>query len=355
MQSEDAETVSEISKGLAGNYLKKAMKSSDKQHSKMIAHGLNSSIANSMASGSGAPDKQEKKAAIKYADKEEGKSDKAAVKYGKRQDGIKRAINTLSKDSKINKEHIDSISSALQEISKKTLGSYAKTAVQDRADRHGDKNYDYHYSGGNIGARSSEYHDGDDHKIDNRNDGINKAMNRMSSKKYGKAKPGKPNKLSKDVKESSEIQEISKGLAQRYVKKALKSVDDHDDASQEHTADANVNTGGNQYDLHKKNIVKRVADDTGYSHKDAKKAVKSARKDMKQADYHDRKSNNRYKGMNRAINRLAKESYSGEPEHVVKQAKKDAEEARSKRLKGMFKGNKKWLTKHLTNLKKSLQ
>ena len=204
MQSEDAETVSEISKGLAGNYLKKAMKSSDKQHSKMIAHGLNSSIANSMASGSGAPDKQEKKAAIKYADKEEGKSDKAAVKYGKRQDGIKRAVNTLAKESKITKEHVDSISVALQEISKKTLGNYAKAAIQDRADRHGDKNYDYHYSGGNIGARSSEYHDGDDHKIDNRNDGINKAMNRMSSKKYGKSKPGKPNKLAKDVNEMEE-------------------------------------------------------------------------------------------------------------------------------------------------------
>ena len=242
---------------------------------------------------------------------------------------------------KINKEHIDSISAALQEISNKTLGKYAKAAVQDRADRHGEKNYDYHYSGGNIGARSSEYHDGDDDKIDDRNHGINQAMNRMSSKKYGKSKPGKPNKLAKDVKESSEIQEISKGLAQKYVKKALKSVDDHDDASQEHTADANVNTGGNQYDLHKKNIVKRVADDTGYSHKDAKKAVKSARKDMKQADYHDRKSHNRYKGIDRAINRLAKESYSGEPEHVVKQAKKDAEETRSKRLKGMFKGEKK--------------
>jgi hypothetical protein len=242
---------------------------------------------------------------------------------------------------KINKEHLDSISAALQEISNKTLGRYAKAAVQDRADRHGEKNYDYHYSGGNIGARSSEYHDGDDDKIDNRNHGINQAMNRMSSKKYGKSKPGKPNKLAKDVKESSEIQEISKGLAQKYVKKALKSVDDHDDASQEHTADANVNTGGNQYDLHKKNIVKKVADDTGYGHKDAKKAVKSARKDMKQADYHDRKSHNRYKGIDRAINRLARESYSGEPEHVVKQAKKDAEETRSKRLKGMFKGNKK--------------
>jgi len=281
---------------------------------------------------------------------------------------------------KINKEHLDSISAALQEISKKTLHNYVKKSREDSNERTNDLHFTYHHTDGNHGDTADRFggmHASGHNKLDSRNDGIQRAANRMADKKYGKSKPGKKTKLSKPLRvhpddkpsiryESQEVQEISKGVLNRYQRIRR---NDHDilgsRAAYHHQRAMDHGQGnyyvGNEKGKDKADAHKEIANYGRMSKDQAKKTFKKVQKHRgKESGYEDQR-HTMSKGIDRAFNRLAsdkygkskpgkpnklasdvkKESYSGEPEHVVKQAKKDAEETRSKRLKGMFKGNKK--------------
>jgi len=281
---------------------------------------------------------------------------------------------------KINKEHIDSISAALQEISKKTLHNYVKKSREDSNERTNDLHFTYHHTDGNHGDTADRFggmHASGHNKLDSRNAGIQGAADRMADKKYGKAKPGKKTKLSKPLRvdpddkpsiryESQEVQEISKGVLNTYQGMRRNDHDILGSRAAYHHQRAMDHGQGNYYGggekgKDKADAHKEIAHYGRMSKDKAKKTFKKIEKHRgKESDYEGQR-HTMSKGIDRAFNRLAsdkygkakpgqktklasdvkKESYSGEPEHVVKQAKKDAEETRSKRLKGMFKGNKK--------------
>jgi hypothetical protein len=75
---------------------------------------------------------------------------------------------------KINKEHIDSISSALQEISKKTMGSYIKKASSDAANKSADAVHQYRDDTDDEKAFKTQ------NKADKRLKGIDRAINRLA-------------------------------------------------------------------------------------------------------------------------------------------------------------------------------
>jgi len=106
------------------------------------------------------------------------------------------------------------------EISKNTLHNYVKKSREDSNERTHDLHHLYHHTDGSHGDTADRFggmHASGHDKLDKRNNGIQKAANRMADSKYGKSKPGKPNKLSKALrKESTEIQEISKGVLNTY-------------------------------------------------------------------------------------------------------------------------------------------
>jgi len=75
---------------------------------------------------------------------------------------------------KINKEHIDSILSALQEISKKTMGSYIKKASSDAANKSADAVHQYRDDTDDEKAFKTK------DKADKRLKGIDRAINRLA-------------------------------------------------------------------------------------------------------------------------------------------------------------------------------
>ena len=106
---------------------------------------------------------------------------------------------------KINKEHLDSISAALQEISKKTLGSYVKKASSDAVMKASDATKQYHK-------------DEDDEKAFNLMD---KADKRLKGVKKAS------DKLAKESIDSEHLDEISTKTMRSYVGKAKDDMAHH--------------------------------------------------------------------------------------------------------------------------------
>jgi len=106
---------------------------------------------------------------------------------------------------KINKEHIDSISSALQEISKTTMGSYIKKASSDAANKSADAVHQYRDDTDDEKAFKTQ------NKADKRLKGIDRAINR----------------LAKESIDSEHLDEISKKTLGNYVGKAKDDMAHH--------------------------------------------------------------------------------------------------------------------------------
>lgn len=230
---------------------------------------------------------------------------------------------------KINKEHIESISTALQEISKKTLHNYVKSSREDSKDRTSDLHHLYHHTDGNYGDTADRFggmHASGHDKLDKRNDGIQGAADRMADKKYGKAKPGKKTKLSKALRvhpddkpstyyhESQEIQEISKGVLNTYQGMRRNDHDILGSRAAYHHQRAMDHGQGNYYGggekgKDKRDAHKEIAKDGNMSLDKAKKKFKKVAKHRgKESDY-DAERHKMDKGIDRAFNRLASDKY----------------------------------------------
>ena len=171
MKSEEVEQVDEISKAMAGRYVKKAAASID----------LTAWRQGYKEAGAGNPSKQLEK------------------KLSKRHKGIETAVKKLTKEE----------SETLDELSKKTLGSYVKKASHDVAtraavtSRYGEREEVARKSGDYDSARKNS-------KI------ADKAFNKGWKRRANMAKA--VDKLTKEEVES--IDELSKGTMGSYINKA---------------------------------------------------------------------------------------------------------------------------------------
>jgi hypothetical protein len=240
---------------------------------------------------------------------------------------------------KINKEHLESISAALQEISKKTLHNYVKKSRDDAHDRTHELHFLYHHTDGNHGDTADRFggmHASGHNKLDHRNDGIQRAADRMADKKYGKAKPGKKTKLSKSLQvhpdwkpstnynESTEIQEISKGVLNTYQGMRRNDHDILGSRAAYHHQRAMDHGHGNYYTGSEKGKDKAAAHkelkDSGSDN--PKKALKKVAKHRDKEDNYERQRDTMDKGIDRAFKRLASDKYGkAKPGQKTKLAK----------------------------------
>lgn len=230
----------------------------------------------------------------------------------------------------------------IKELTKKTLKSYVKKSREDSKERTSDLHHDYHHTDGNHGDTADRfggmYASGHD-KLDKRNDGIQGAADRMADKKYGKAKPGKKTKLSKPLRvhpddkpstyynESQEVQEISKGVLNRYQGMRRNDHDILDSRRAHHHQRAMDHGQGNYYGGGEKGkdkaaAHKEIAKDGNMSLDKAKKKFKKVEKHRaKESDY-EGQQHKMDKGIDRAFNRLASDKYGkakpGKPNKLAK-------------------------------------
>ena len=204
----------------------------------------------------------------------------------------------------------------IKELTKKTLKSYVKKSREDSKERTSDLHHDYHHTDGNHGDTADRfggmYASGHD-KLDKRNDGIQGAADRMADKKYGKAKPGKKTKLSKPLRvhpddkpstyynESQEVQEISKGVLNRYQGMRRNDHDILDSRRAHHHQRAMDHGQGNYYGGGEKGKDKAAAHKE--IAKDGNMSLDKAKKKFKKVEKH-RAKESAYEGQQHKMDKV---------------------------------------------------
>ena len=238
-------------------------------------------------------------------------------------------------------EHVIKESEDIKELTKKTLKSYVKKSREDSNDKTNDLHFDYHHTDGNHGDTADRFggmHASGHDKLDQRNNGIQGAADRMTDKKYGKAKPGKKTKLSKPLRshpddkpstryESQEVQEISKGVLNTYQGKRRNDHDILGSRSAYHHQRAMDHGQGNYYSgtekgKDKSDAHKEIAHYGPMSKDKAKKTFKKVEKHRDKESHNDNERHKMSTGIDRAFNRLASDKYGkAKPGQKTKLAK----------------------------------